>query len=133
MKFGLEVALKDLSEFYMRDGLHIDFQSFNIEKTIALGVQLHIYRIAQELISNAIKHADATHIMLQCSQNAETFFITLEDDGTGFDTSILDNKKGMGLDNLKNRVAFLKGRFEIQSAINEGTTINIELNTNADR
>lgn len=133
LKFGLEVALKDLSEFYMRDGLHIDFQSFNIEKTIALGVQLHIYRIAQELISNAIKHADATHIMLQCSQNAETFFITLEDDGTGFDTSILDNKKGMGLDNLKNRVAFLKGRFEIQSAINEGTTINIELNTNADR
>jgi two-component system NarL family sensor kinase len=132
LKFGLEVALKDLSEFYMRDELHIEFQSFNIKKNIALAVQLHIYRIVQELISNAVKHAGATNIMLQCSQNVETFFITLEDNGCGFDTSVPDVKKGMGLDNLKNRIAFLKGRLEIQSAINEGTTINIELNTNAD-
>jgi signal transduction histidine kinase len=49
LKFGLEVALKDLSEFYMRDGLHIEFQAFNVEKNIALAVQLHIYRIVQEL------------------------------------------------------------------------------------
>jgi len=132
LKFGLEVALKDLSEFYMRDGLHIEFQPFNIEKSISLPVQLHIYRIVQELISNANKHARATNIVLQCSQNANTFFITLEDNGCGFDTTVLDNKKGMGLDNLKNRIAFLKGKFEIQSVINEGTTINVELNTNAD-
>ena len=133
LKFGLEVALKDLCEFYMRDGLHIAFEPFNIEKDIVLTVQLNIYRIVQELISNAIKHARATHIMLQCSQNADTIFITIEDDGIGFDTEILDGKKGMGLDNLRNRIAFLKGRFEITSALNEGTTINIELNTNADR
>lgn len=132
LKFGLEVALKDLSEFYMRDGLHIEFQPFNIEKNIPLAVQLHIYRIVQELISNANKHARATNIVLQCSQNANTIFITLEDNGCGFDINVLDNKKGMGLDNLKNRVAFLKGKFEILSTINEGTTINIELNTNAD-
>ncbi|RFZ90978.1 hypothetical protein D0C36_18710 [Mucilaginibacter conchicola] len=132
LKFGLEVALKDLSEFYMRDGLHIEFQPFNIEKNIALAVQLHIYRIVQELLSNAIKHAHASNIMLQCSQNSDVFFITLEDDGRGFDTSVLDKQKGMGLDNLKNRITFLKGKFEIQSAPAEGTTINIELNTNAD-
>jgi signal transduction histidine kinase len=132
LKFGLEVALKDLSEFYMRDSLHIEFQAFNIERNIALAVQLHIYRIIQELFSNAIKHARASNIMLQCSQNMETFFITLEDDGCGFDTLVLHNRKGMGLDNLKNRIAFLKGKFEIQSTVNDGTTINIELNTNAD-
>lgn len=132
LKFGLEVALKDLSEFYMRDGLHIEFQAFNIEKNIVLAVQLHIYRIVQELFSNAIKHARASNIMLQCSQNMDTFFITLEDDGCGFDTSVLNSRKGMGLDNLKNRIAFLRGKFEIQSTANEGTTINIELNTNAD-
>lgn len=132
LKFGLEVALKDLTEFYMREGLHIDFQSFNVEKTIALGVQLHIYRIAQELLSNAVKHSGAKNIMLQCSQNDGTFFITIEDDGTGFNTAILEQKKGMGLDNLKNRIAFLKGHFEIQSVPQEGTTINIELNTHAD-
>ncbi|WP_158798232.1 sensor histidine kinase [Pedobacter sp. L105] len=132
LKFGLEVALKDLTEFYMREGLHIEFQSFDIEKNIALAVQLHIYRIVQELLSNTIKHANATYIMLQCSQNGHIFFITLEDDGVGFDVSVSGNKKGMGLDNLKNRIAFLKGKFEIQSTLREGTTINIELNTSAD-
>lgn len=132
LKFGLETALKDLSEFHMRDGLHIEYQAFDIDKNIPLAVQLHIYRIVQELISNAIKHASPKNVMLQCSQNGDMFFITLEDDGCGFDTTVLNNKKGMGLDNLQNRIAFLKGKFEIQSAINEGTTINIELNTNAD-
>ncbi|MCJ8209770.1 sensor histidine kinase [Mucilaginibacter sp. RS28] len=132
LKFGLEVALKDLSEFYMRDGLHIDFQSFQIEKNIAISIQLNIYRIVQELLSNAIKHARAKNILVQCSQNDSVFFITVEDDGTGFDTSVLENRKGMGLDNLKNRVSYLNGKFELRSVINEGTTINIELNTNAD-
>jgi two-component system NarL family sensor kinase len=131
LKFGLEVALKDLCEFYMRDGLNIDFQAFHIKKAIGLGIQLNIYRIVQELMSNAIKHAQATHIMLQCSMNDSVFYITMEDNGCGFDTALLENKKGMGLDNLKNRIAFLKGTFELQSVINEGTIINIELNTNA--
>ncbi|MCX2486095.1 sensor histidine kinase [Pedobacter sp. MR2016-24] len=132
LKFGLEVALKDLSEFYMQDDLQVDFQAYNIEKDIALTVQLNIYRIIQELFSNAIRHACASHIMLQCSQNENIFFITFEDDGCGFDTAILTTKKGMGLNNLKTRIAFLKGQFEIQSLVNEGTTINIEINTNAE-
>lgn len=129
LKFGLETALKDLCEFYMRDGLHIDFQPLSIGKNIPLSIQLNIYRIVQELISNAIKHARATNLILQCSQNEDILFITFEDDGCGFDTTVLDQKKGMGLDNLKNRITFLKGVFEIRSVINEGTTINIELNT----
>ncbi|PWG81396.1 sensor histidine kinase [Pararcticibacter amylolyticus] len=132
LKFGLEVSLKDLTEFYMRDGLHIDFQTFYIQKDIALSVQLNIYRIVQELLSNAIRHAQAKNILLQCSQNDSVFFITLEDDGIGFDTAVLEKRKGMGLENLKNRIGYLKGKFELRSVINEGTTINIELNTNAD-
>ncbi len=132
LKFGLEVALKDLCEFYMRDGLHIDFQAFQIQKDIPLSVQLNIYRIVQELMSNAVKHARASNIMLQCSQNDHVFFITFEDDGRGFDTAVLENKKGMGLDNLKNRITFLKGKFELKSVLSEGTIINIELNTSVD-
>ena len=129
MKFGLEVALKDLCEFYMRDGLQITFESFNIEKDIALNVQLSIYRIIQELMSNAIKHARAKTILLQCSQNGAMIFITFEDDGVGFDTAVIAGKKGMGLDNLRNRIAFLSGTLDIHSVPQEGTTVNIELNT----
>lgn len=57
------------------------------------------------------------------------FFITAEDNGIGFDTTTLKDKAGMGLNNIKNRVEYLKGKVEIISTINEGTTVNIELNT----
>lgn len=132
LKFGLEIALKDLCEFYMRDGLRITSEMFGIQKNIAMNVQLNIYRIVQELISNAIKHAHADNLILQCSQNENTIFITFEDNGQGFDMDTLSDKKGMGLDNLKNRIAFLQGKFEVHSAPGEGTSIDIELKTNID-
>ncbi|WP_394678665.1 ATP-binding protein [uncultured Sphingobacterium sp.] len=132
IKFGLETALKDLCEFHMQESLNINYEAFNIEGDIPLNVQLNIYRIVQELLSNAIKHAKAKNILVQCSQNADTIFITFEDDGIGFDLNLLDQNKGMGLENLKNRIAYLQGKLEILSSVNDGTTINIELNTALD-
>lgn len=132
MKFGLETALKDLCEFHMRDNLNISYEAFNIEKDITLNVQLNIYRIVQELLSNAVKHAQANNILVQCSQNGSTIFITFEDDGIGFDLNSPGPKKGMGLENLNNRIAYLKGKLEVISSANEGMTINIELNTAID-
>lgn len=131
LKFGLEIALKDLSEFYMRDHIHIDFQAFSIQENLPLTVQINIYRIVQEILTNAIRHAQAGNIVLQCSQDENNFFITIEDDGKGFDTAMLSAKKGMGLDNVKNRVEYLKGKTEIISSPGEGTTVNIELKTDA--
>ena len=57
----------------------------------------------------------------------KTFFITVEDDGYGFDKNILDQKKGIGITNIENRAKYLNGTVEIHSAPHEGTTINIEL------
>lgn len=129
LKLGLETALKDLCEFYTTDKLHISFQAMDIAGDIPLSNQINIYRIVQELISNAVKHSGASNIMVQCSQNGSLFLITIEDDGTGFDISVLETKKGLGWNNIKNRVAFLKGKADIHSQIDEGTTINIELNS----
>ncbi|HEY9259488.1 sensor histidine kinase [Chitinophaga sp.] len=128
LKFGLTTALKDLCESLMSDTTHIDFQALDIEDTLREEVQIHIYRIVQELLSNAVRHAQASNIILQCSQNDGLFFITQEDDGKGFDQDI--PAKGIGLSNIKNRVGFLKGKIEIDSVPNEGTTINIELHVN---
>lgn len=125
LKFGLEVALKDLTESAMGNTIHIDFQPLNISGNIALEEQIIIYRIVQEILTNALKHAQATEIVLQCSENEKYFYITIEDDGVGFDTS--NYKKGLGLENIKNRVAYLKGNFEIESQPQNGTSINIEI------
>lgn len=127
LKLGLETALKDLCDSVMTDQVRIDFQSFGIEKTIPQQTQVTIYRIVQELLTNAIRHGHASGILLQCSQNEGVFFVTLEDNGKGFDTQQATQAKGIGLSNVKSRVDYLKGKMDITSVINEGTTINIEL------
>lgn len=127
IKFGLEIALEDLCDFFRNEVTYISFQAFAIQKDIPEQVQVSIYRIIQELLTNAVRHGRASQIVLQCSQNENRFFITMEDNGRGFDKSILKTKKGIGLNNMESRVSFLKGNLEIDSAINEGTTVNIEL------
>ncbi|MCG7280886.1 ATP-binding protein [Chryseobacterium taklimakanense] len=129
LNFGLEIALKDLCEFYMKDGLTIDFQAINIQKNLPLNLQVNIYRIVQELLNNAVKHSGADNILVQCSQNAEEFYITVEDNGKGITESEMSKVKSLGLKNLQNRVDFLKGKMEIQSTENQGTSVNIEINT----
>lgn len=130
LKFGLETALKDLSEFYTRKDLHIDFQPIDINPNLPLAIKINIFRIVQEILANAVKHAEAENILLQCSQSNDVFMITIEDDGKGFDENSHSKTKSMGLHNLKTRVDYLKGKMEINSD-HEGTVINIELNTNA--
>lgn len=130
LNFGLEIALKDLCEFYMKENMKIEYQPMNMDKNLPLNVQLNIYRIVQELLSNAVKHSEATNILLQCSQSETQFFITVEDNGRGIQESDKSKIKSMGLKNLEDRVRFMKGQMEISSEKNEGTSINIELYTN---
>lgn len=131
LRFGLETALKDLCESVMTEPKYIDFQSFQIQPSLPLKTQLNVYRIVQELLNNAIRHSGASHIIIQCSQNQETFFITVEDNGKGFeaDLNVRTDVKGLGLANVKKRVDFMKGRLQVESVIGSGTTIHIELNT----
>jgi len=130
LNFGLEAAVSDLCEFYTRKDLEIEFQSLNIKSDLALSIQKNIYRIIQELLANAVKHSEATHILVQCSQSEDHFMLTIEDNGKGFDEHMYKTSKSMGIRNLKNRVNYLKGKMEIHSD-HEGSNINIELNTNA--
>ena len=122
---GLESALRDLCENSASPQLKIIFNAFGIQEHIAPGTQVMIYRIVQEILSNAIKHSGASKMMVQCSQEEDTFFLTVEDNGSGFDTSKKDNT-GMGLNNIQNRVSFLNGTMHIDSS-GDGTAINIEL------
>jgi two-component system, NarL family, sensor kinase len=128
MSLGLEAALTDMCISLTSDATHVNFQSFDISHAIAKDTQSAIYRIVQELLTNAIRHAKASQIVVQCSQNENAFFITIEDNGIGFDTKSIHLKNGIGLANVKNRVDYLGGKIDITSASGDGTTINIELN-----
>ncbi|ANH82047.1 hypothetical protein A8C56_14670 [Niabella ginsenosidivorans] len=128
LKIGLEAALRDLCESLSDNSTQIEFQAYDIEEHLPAAIQANIYRIVQEILSNAVRHATAKKIILQCSQHKKMFYITADDDGRGFDVSKISETKGIGFSNIKNRVEYLKGKMDIHSEIGEGTSINIELN-----
>ena len=123
---GLETALKEICESFASPALAVNFQAYNVEQDITQDMQVTIFRIVQELLANAVRHAAATSVLVQCSQNENTFYITVEDNGKGFNTGQINVTKGIGLTNVKNRVDYLKGTLDIESAPGTGTTINIE-------
>lgn len=128
LSIGLEEALGDLCNTLTTSSPAISYQPFNIDPALPRNTQVTIYRIVQEMLSNAVKHANATEIVLQFAQHKQTIYITIEDNGKGFDTTLISKSKGIGLYNIKKRVEYLNGDIEIITAANEGTTINIELN-----
>jgi two-component system, NarL family, sensor kinase len=131
LQLGLEASLKDMCHEISSTETIVEFQSFNISKEIPAEMQVTIYRLIQELVTNALRHAAATEILVQCSQTEDTFFITIEDNGKGFDTGSIGTHKGIGLANVKRRVEYLKGKLDISSTEGEGTEINIEFNVSA--
>ncbi|MFY0605015.1 MAG: sensor histidine kinase [Flavobacteriaceae bacterium] len=88
-------------------------------------IKVNVYRIVQESLQNIIKHAKAKQVLLDFSIKNKSFIFTLKDDGLGFD--VKKHKKGIGLRNIKSRVQKLKGKLQIISKKNEGTTIHITI------
>jgi signal transduction histidine kinase len=130
VKFGLDTALKDFCNDINQTGaLKVNYQSIGLShSTIEQTTAITIYRIVQELINNTMKHAAAANAIVQLSQTDGKISITVEDDGKGFDTIILNKTKGIGWSNIQNRVEFLKGKLDVQSKQGNGTSVLIELN-----
>ena len=130
VNFGLDAALNEFCNAINETGaLQISYQSFGLENAkIDQTVSIAVYRIVQELTGNILKHAAAHTAIIQLNRLENNLAITVEDDGKGFDIDELKNAKGIGLSGIKNRIAFLKGSFDIQSAPDKGTSVHIELN-----
>jgi len=126
LNIGLEDALSDLCKFRSSERTRIVFQGLDLKPAYADRVMTNVYRIVQELLNNALKHAGASQIIVQCSDEKDHLFLTVEDNGKGFDTSYLKTG-GIGLKSIENRVALLNGRMETDSQPDRGTTISIEI------
>ncbi len=130
VKFGLDTALKDFCNDINQSGaLKINYQSFGMESGIIdQTTAITVYRIVQELINNTIKHAGAKEAIVQLTRTNGQLAITVEDDGKGFDTALLQRSKGIGWSNIQNRVDFLKGKLDVKAQPNKGTSVLIEIN-----
>lgn len=131
VKYGLDTALKEFCAEINQSGvIRTNYHSIAMnEVTIEQTTAVTIYRIVQELVNNAIKHAAAVNVLVQTqySESEKFISITVEDDGKGFDTATLKNANGIGWSNIKNRVDFLKGKIDVQSGEGKGTSVLIEV------
>ncbi|MVZ65705.1 tetratricopeptide repeat protein [Sphingobacterium sp. DK4209] len=121
---GLDVALEELAESMSRPDFNIQFESYNLNEGIPFKIQLAFYRIAQEALSNVIKYAQASMVIIQVSQDENRLDLTIEDDGVGFDLS--EVSYGQGIANMENRAKLINAKFELSSEKGAGTTINVE-------
>ncbi|WP_408039304.1 tetratricopeptide repeat-containing sensor histidine kinase [Tenacibaculum amylolyticum] len=97
------------------------------EEIDALDIELQyeFFSIIQELVTNTIKHANASFISLDINVLEGSINIIFEDNGDGFEIS--QKHKGIGLTNLEERISFRKGKVSIDSLLGRGTIINIEI------
>jgi signal transduction histidine kinase/ligand-binding sensor domain-containing protein len=104
-------------------------QNLPTEQTLSPTQALHLFRMLQEALQNALKHsqANAIHILFDISKEGN-FCIMLQDDGVGFDVEAGKAKEGYyGLRNLEERAQEIGAQFSLESAVGKGTTLVIQL------
>jgi signal transduction histidine kinase len=103
------------------------FESFGMAAHVNQTQKINFYRIAQEAINNAIKHAQANTISVQLNEEDDRVQLTIEDDGKGFErTKEYDRSRHHGLDNMRERAEIMGGKLTIESDADRGTLIIVE-------
>lgn len=124
--FGLMGALQDFASKHSDSKPTVIFQHFGMPVNLGVNKNLMVFRIIQELVTNAIKHAHATEILIQIIFTSEDITMTVEDDGIGFDEAKL-SQNANGWNNIRSRVNLLQGHLQFHSEDQKGTSVTIVL------
>jgi signal transduction histidine kinase len=89
--------------------------------------QIEVFRIVQEGLANARKHAGATHAWVQIGERVGERFVLVRDDGVGFEQT--DAGAGQGLRNMRERAASIGGTLTLRSTPGSGTALEVALRT----
>jgi signal transduction histidine kinase len=131
-EFGLAEAIKELQFGFRKLGtIHIDFTQMDNHNTIdhAL-IELNLFRVIQELLSNSIKHGKATEVDIKLWVLHDVIKLKYQDNGEGFDTTKMETKRGLGMKNIESRLQMIKADHVYNSTVGKGTQITIELKKN---
>ena len=99
----------------------------NIDDHLSQEGELHLYRIIQESLSNIVKHAEAKAVEITVTKETSKILVNIHDNGRGFD---INSKKGtlsLGLKTLYERAKILGAKIQLDSQINKGTTLALEI------
>lgn len=124
---GLAAALDDLASTASRlTGLSITFSDSGNTLVADPEVGMHVFRIAQEALNNAVKHSAAKHISIGLSAYKNSTRLVIADDGKGI-SELANGTGGIGLHSMKFRARSLDGNLTIDTKPNEGTVITCEI------
>ncbi|MBD3639075.1 MAG: sensor histidine kinase [Crocinitomicaceae bacterium] len=130
-EFGLVPAIDEmLTKSLKHTKLSHEFEHFNINDRFTDRIEISLYRIAQELINNVIKHSGASTVSVQLFMNKEQLILIVEDNGSGFEQ---DDTDGHGLLNIKSRLNTINGEVNYEASTQSGTiaTIRVDLSQTA--
>ena len=128
LKFGMIETIKSLcATLNESNTIKVHFEHPNFDERLSSEYEIIVFRMIQELVNNSLKHAVCKSIIIQLSKNNNILYLNVEDDGKGFSVSDLKTNKGMGYNNLNNRVEYMKGQISIQSERDKGTSVFIEI------
>jgi signal transduction histidine kinase len=126
---GLVAALQTrLESVEGRSGLQIEFEAEGVGD-LPPEVEEPLYRIAQEALNNALKHAQANKVSVCLTQTQQNVILEIADNGVGFDPNTTRTQGGLGLGGMEERAALLGGRLSVDSQLGKGTRVRIEVET----
>ncbi len=124
---GLATALRTrLESVEARSGIHTEYNVIN-ERRLDLEIETEVYRIAQEALTNVVKHSGANYVSVSLSYYPDEFKLEVQDNGIGFDSELIIQKGGLGLKGMRERVRKMNGTFNIESTSNTGTKLEVIL------
>lgn len=124
---GLIMAIQEF--IHELDGHASMNLEFNLKQIpIPPQAEIHLYRMVQEIVNNAIKHSGASLLKIDLYSRKDTLVIAINDNGKGFDAEAIKKESaGFGLKNILSRVDILKGDLYLESQRGKGTTYTIEI------
>ncbi len=126
-ELGIVAAMQEIVDSTVTsEGVRFTFDAHGVDEHIPEPVELGVYRIAQELITNVLRHAHAETAHISLVNGEEEVILMIEDDGVGFDPTVRSGG-GMGRRNMEARVRTMNGRIMFDSIPGHGTTVTVAI------
>lgn len=121
---GLVEALRAECDRVERHGdLRVEVDARDVPETLAIETSLCLFRVAQEALNNAVRHAGASAVSVLLSPRGKGLQLAVSDNGVGFDPGGSRDRASLGLASMRERVRHLRGEIDIESTLGRGTTV----------
>jgi signal transduction histidine kinase len=121
-----DIVRHTVNKFSGHPGIHVEYNHTGTAVKLGHVTELEVYRVVNELITNSLKHSRATDLMIQLIYQDESLVVMVEDNGTGMKHDADADGKGIGLKNIRHRVAYIHAALTIESD-HKGTLVIIEI------